>query len=134
MPQLRALYGIIYSATDHAPQRYRGRAWRWIIARSPSIGGVFHRIKLRRIAFPQLAQSAPLLREIYCETAEYDPENRSVQYRHPETQMDDTLHAINYLNALANAWHQSATAVGALGPPSVDAAIGGHFGTEGFPY
>jgi len=74
-----------------------------------------------------------LLREIYCETAEYDPENRSVRYLHPETQMDDTLHAINYLNVLANSWYQAASKLGGLGPPSVDHAIGGHFGTEGFP-
>jgi hypothetical protein len=89
------LFGMQYAATDHAPKPYRSRWLTWIIARSPSIGAVFHRIKMRRIAFPQLTQCAPLLREIYCETAEYDPQNRSVRYLHPETQMDDTLHALN---------------------------------------
>jgi hypothetical protein len=134
MPRLPRLYGMLYAATDHPPRPYRGRQLNWIIARSPSIGNVFHRIKMQWIAFPELSQSAPLLREIYCETALYDPENRSVQYRHPETQMDDTLHALNYLNALAYNWYQSAAKLGGLGPPSIDHQIGGHFGTEGFPY
>jgi hypothetical protein len=48
--------------------------------------------------------------------------------------MDDTLHAINYLNVMANGWYQTAAKVGALGPPSIDHAIGGQFGTEGFPF
>jgi hypothetical protein len=78
LPQLPRLFGMQYAATDHGPKAYRSRYLSWIIARSPSIGAIFHRIKMRRIAFPQLTQSAPLLREIYCETAEYDPHNRSV--------------------------------------------------------
>ena len=120
LPRLPKLFGMQYAATDHAPKPYRGRSLSWTIARSPSIGAVFHRIKLRRIAFPQLTQCASLLREIYCETAEYDPQNRSVRYLHPETQMDDTLHALNYLNVLANLWFQSAARLGGLSPPSVD--------------
>jgi hypothetical protein len=120
LPRLPKLFGMQYAATDHPPKRYRGRELSWIIARSPSIGTVFQRIKRRRIAFPQLAQCAHLLREIYCETAEYDPQNRSVRYIHPETQMDDTLHALNYLNVLASAWYQSAASIGALALPTID--------------
>jgi hypothetical protein len=131
LPRLPKLFGMQYAATDHAPKLYRGRWWSWIIARSPSIGFVFHRIKMRRVAFPQLAQCAPLLREIYCETAEYDPQNRSVRYLHPETQMDDTLHALNYLNALANLWYQNAARFGGLSPPSVDYQSCGYSGPGG---
>jgi len=131
LPRLPKLFGMQYAATDHAPKPYRGRWLSWIIARSPSIGAVFHRIKMRRVAFPQLTQSAPLLREIYCETAEYDPQNRSVRYLHPETQMDDTLHALNYLNVVATAWYQVAAAAGALGPPSVEYQTCPHFPIEG---
>jgi hypothetical protein len=131
---LPRLYGMQYAATDHAPKPYRGRCLSWIIARSPSIGAVFHRIKQRRIALPQLEQSAPFLREIYCETADYDAQNRSVKYIHPETQPDDTLHAINYLNALANLWYHQGAAVGGLGPPSVDGELTRASGAEGLPW
>jgi Phage terminase large subunit (GpA) len=108
LPRLPRLYGIQYSATDHAPTLYRDRSWNWIVARSPRIGAVFSQIKKRQIAFPRLDQCTALLREIYCETAEYDPQKRSVKYRHPADQPDDTLHALNYLNVLARAWHKSA--------------------------
>ena len=131
LPRLPKLFGMQYAATDHAPKPYRGRWLNWMIARSPSIGAIFHRIKMRRIAFPQLAQCAPLLGEIYCETAEYDPHNRSVRYLHPETQLDDTLHALNYLNALANYWYQSAAAQGGVGPPIIDYQSRGNFGGGG---
>jgi hypothetical protein len=105
MPRLPRLYGMQYAATDHAPKPYRGRWHSWIIARSPSIGAVFHRIKRRSILLPLLEEAAPFLPEIYCETADYDPQNRCVKYQHPETQPDDSLHAINYFNALATAWY-----------------------------
>ena len=131
LPRLHRLFGMQYAATDHAPKGYKSRYLSWIIARSPSIGTIFHRIKMRRISFPQLTQCAPLLREIYCETAEYDPQNRSVRYLHPETQMDDTLHALNYLNALANLWYQSAAAQGGLNPPNIDYQGCGTFGHGG---
>jgi hypothetical protein len=131
LPRLPRLFGMQYAATDHAPKGYRLRYLSWIIARSPSIGAIFHRIKMRRIAFPQLAECAPLLREIYCETAEYDPHNRSVRYLHPETQLDDTLHAINYLNTLANYWYHGAAAQGGIGPPIIDHPSRGNFGGGG---
>jgi hypothetical protein len=128
LPRLRSLFGMQYAAADHAPKGYRLRYLSWIIARSPSIGAIFHRIKMRRIAFPHLAQCAPLLGEIYCETAEYDPHNRSVRYLHPETQLDDTLHALNYLNALANYWYHTGAAQGTVGPPIVTPQSRGNFG------
>jgi len=134
LPRLPRLYGMQYAATDHAPKPYRGRCHSWIIARSPSIGAVFHRIKQRRIALPQLEQSSPFLREIYCETADYDAQNRSIKYLHPETQPDDTLHAINYFNALASFWYPRAAAVGGLGPPSVDGELMHFSGAEGLPW
>jgi hypothetical protein len=134
LPRLPRFFGMLYAATDHAPKPYKGRWLSWIIARSPSIGAVFHRIKQRRIALPQLEQSASLLREIYCETADYDAQNRSVKYLHPETQPDDTLHAINYLNALATLWYHNAAALGGLGPPSVDGELTHFCGAEGLPW
>jgi hypothetical protein len=131
MPRLPRLYAMQYAVTDHAPKPYRGRCLSWIIGRSASIGTVFHRIKQRRIWFPRLEESNPFLREIYCETADYDAQNRSIKYLHPETQPDDTLHAINYLNALVNLWYQQAAAFGGLGPPSVDGEVRNFSGTEG---
>jgi len=41
------------------------------------------------------------LPEIYCEVAEHNNEQRTIKYTHPETQPDDTLHAINYAATLA---------------------------------
>ena len=62
---------------------------------------VFVRIKKARIQFPRLWDCSSFLPEIWCETAEYDDHNRSIRYRHPETQPDDTLHSINYAAVLA---------------------------------
>jgi len=121
LPRLPCLIGMQYAATDHAPKRYGShRWWSWIIARSPSLGAVFSQIKRRRIFFPQLQQCAAFLREIYCETAEYDAQNRSVRYIHPENQADDTLHALTYLSVLASGWYRQAAANGALNNCSFD--------------
>ena len=62
---------------------------------------VFTRIKKQRIHFPRLEDVRPFLDEIWCEIAEYDEQQRSIKYTHPETQPDDTLHAVNYAAALA---------------------------------
>ena len=57
----------------------------------------------RNIAFssPRIEDCSSFLAEIWCESAEYDDHNRSIKYLHAETQPDDTLHAINYVTALA---------------------------------
>lgn len=99
--QLVALYAMSYSNSDQAPRQYKGRLWNWTIGRTPSIGMVFTRIKKKRIRFPRLEDCASFLDEIWCETAEYDDQNRTIKYTHPETQLDDTLHAINYAAALS---------------------------------
>lgn len=52
-----------------------------------------------------LADSAPFIDEIWCETAEYDDSQRAIKYTHPETQPDDVLHAINYASTLARYIH-----------------------------
>jgi hypothetical protein len=101
LTRLRGLYAILYSVADQQPQQYKGRLWNWTIGRTPSLGMVFTRIKTQRIHFPRLADSSSFLSEIYCETAEYDDHHRSIKYTHPETQPDDTLHAINYAATLA---------------------------------
>jgi len=134
LPRLPRLFAMSYAATDHPPKRYRDRWWNWIVARSPTIGAVFGRIKKRQIAFPRLEQCTALLREIYCETAEYDPQKRSVRYIHPANQTDDTLHALNYLNVLGAAWYQSATATGSLTPRNIDSEISGFSGVGGLPW
>jgi Phage terminase large subunit (GpA) len=46
LPRLPRLFGMQYAATDHAPKGYKSRYLSWIIARSPSIGAIFHRIKM----------------------------------------------------------------------------------------
>ena len=101
LPRLYGLYAVFYSTADQQPRQYKGRLWKWTIGRTPSIGMVFTRIKRQRILFPRLEDCSSFLGEICCETAEYDDHNRSIKYRHPETQADDTLHSLNYATALA---------------------------------
>jgi hypothetical protein len=100
LPRLHGLYAMFYSAADQRPRQYKGRLWNWTIGRTPSIGMVFTRIKKQRIHFPRLEDCSSFLDEIWCETAEYDDHNRTIKYTHPETQPDDTLHAINYAATL----------------------------------
>lgn len=101
VPQLMGLYAMFYSAADQTPRQYKGRLWNWTIGRTPSIGMVFTRIKKQRIRFPRIEDCSSFLDEIWCETAEHDDHNRAIRYTHPETQQDDTLHAINYAATLA---------------------------------
>ena len=68
---------------------------------------VFTRVKNRRLDLPRLADSAPFIDEIWCETAEYDDSQRTIKYTHPETQPDDVLHAINYASTLARYIHDA---------------------------
>lgn len=98
---IEVMYGITYAVADQQPQQYKGRLYRWSIGRTPSLGMVFTRVKNRRLDLPRLADSAPFIDEIWCETAEYDDSQRTIKYTHPETQPDDVLHAINYASTLA---------------------------------
>jgi hypothetical protein len=100
LPRVLGLYAMFYSAADQQPRQYKGRLWNWTIGRTPSLGMVFTRIKKQRLLFPRLNDCSSFLSEIWCETAEYDDHNRSIRYLHPETQPDDTLHAVNYATAL----------------------------------
>ena len=100
VPQLAALYAIFYSAADQEPRQYRGKLWNWTIGRTPSIGMIFTRIKKHRILFPRVEDCSSFLDEIWCETADYDEHRRTIRYTHPETQQDDTLHAVNYAATL----------------------------------
>lgn len=89
------LFAILYSATDQPPRR-DGILMKWTVGRSATIGGLFSRVKKKRILFPRVEQSGSLLDEFDCEVAEYDDINRTVKYSHPETQPDDAMHATNY--------------------------------------
>ncbi len=101
LPKLAALYAMFYVVSDQQPRQYKGRLWNWSVGRTPSIGMIFTRVKKQRIRFPRLADCASFLDEIWCETAEYDQHQRTIKYTHPESQPDDTLHAINYAAMLA---------------------------------
>jgi len=103
MPNVVGLYAMIYSVADHEPRQYKGRLWNWTIGRTPSLGMVFTRVKKQRICFPRLEDCSSFLDEIWCEVAEYDDHKRTIKYTHPETQPDDTLHALNYAVVLARA-------------------------------
>ncbi len=99
------LYGIIYSAADHAPHQ-ENVLWQWTVNRTVSIGLVYTLVKKGRIVFPRVADSGSFLDEMACELAEYDEKQRSVRYTHPDNQQDDALHAMNYALLMANRWLQ----------------------------
>ncbi len=101
LPQVSGLYAVFYSVADQRPQQYKGRLWNWTIGRTPSLGMVFTRIKKELLRFPRLTDCSSFLPDIWCETAQYDEHKRAIIYTHPETQQDDTLHAVNYVTALA---------------------------------
>jgi hypothetical protein len=103
MPSLEGLYAMYYSVSDQAPRQYKGRLWNWTIGRTASIAMVFTRVKKKRISFPRIEDCSSFVDEIWCEVAEYDDHHRTIKYTHPETQQDDTLHAINYGAVLARA-------------------------------
>ncbi len=89
------LYAILYSAADHPP-RADGILTKWTVNRSASLGVVLSRVKKQQILFPRWEDSGSYLDEFAAEVAEYDDENRTIRYSHPETQPDDALHATNY--------------------------------------
>ena len=94
------LYAILYSAVEHKPH-LEGVLWKWTVNRSATIGAVFTRVKKRQMLFPHVNECGSFLDEFACEVAEYDDLNRTVRYSHPESQLDDTLHATNYALVMA---------------------------------
>jgi len=89
------LYAILYSNSEQAP-RQDGVLWKWTVDRSASIGAVFSRVKKKTIIFPDVRESGSFLDEFACEVLEYDDDQRSGRFVHPETMPDDALHATNY--------------------------------------
>lgn len=101
----RSIIGVLYSASDHPPVR-DGPLLRWTVQRTGTLATVFTLVKKRRIRFPRVEAIGTFLDEFACEYAEYDTENRTIRYCHPETQPDDCLHATNYA-LLAAGLHMS---------------------------
>ena len=93
------LYAIIYSATDQEPFPY-GKLVKWTINRSASIGATFSRIKKRMLHFPRVQECGEFLDEFVVELAEYDDQERTIRYTHPDGLPDDALHAANYLQQI----------------------------------
>ena len=105
--QAQGMYAILYSASNHEP-RSDGVLTKWTVDRSASIGALFTRVKKRQISFPRVSDCGTFLDEFACEYVEFDDRSRSVRYAHPESQMDDALHATNYALVVAvRAFHQN---------------------------
>lgn len=100
------LYAICYSQVGQEPIQ-DGMLWKWTLGRSQSIGSVFGRIKKQMIGFPNVQESGSFLDEFACEMAEYDDEQRSIRFIHPENAQDDALHATNYLLAIGVRCHHA---------------------------
>lgn len=89
------LFAILYSAADHEPYQ-DGVLVKWTVNRSATIGVLFGRVKKQTLLLPRVEEMGSYLDEFACEIAEYDDQQRSIKYTHPETQQDDALHATNY--------------------------------------
>ena len=76
--------------------RERTVSWKWTVGRSQSLGTVFSRVKKQMVIFPNARESGSFLDEFACEVLEYDDDQRSGRFVHPETMPDDALHATNY--------------------------------------
>lgn len=110
LQQRLPLYAMLYGNADAEP-RQDGVLWKWTVGRSRAMGNVFARVKKKSIFFPAVADVSSYLEEIACEIAEYDDEQRSIRYTHPEGQPDDALHALTYLLAIAiRAYHAGGAA------------------------
>ena len=93
--QSRGLYAIFYSLTDGEPFA-DGMLTRWTVSRSGTLGAVFSRIKKKMLLFPRKEDSNTYLEEFACQITEYDDYSRTMKYTHPDSQLDDALHATNY--------------------------------------
>jgi len=89
------MWGIFYGVDTQPPQPH-GVMTQWVVGRTPTIGGLFTRIKMQLLRFPRVTESGPFLDEFTCELAEFDEGMRIVKYSKPDDRRDDALHATNY--------------------------------------
>jgi hypothetical protein len=97
---LRGFYGMLYAAHTEDPTPH-GVITRWNIGRTPTIGGMFGRIKLKLLLFPQVSQSGSFLDDFVNVVGEFDDSNRVLRYTKPDDRQDDCVHATNYAELLA---------------------------------
>ncbi len=97
---LRGFYGMLYAADTETPKPH-GALTRWNIGRTPTIGRMFGRIKLKLLLFPQVSQSGSFLDDFVNVVGEFDDSNRVLRYTKPDDRQDDCVHATNYAELLA---------------------------------
>jgi hypothetical protein len=97
---LRPNFWGIYYGGDTQPPIPHGVLTRWTLGRTPTIGGVFSRVKMQTIEFPRVREAGSYLDEFACVLAEFDDHLRTVRYTKPEDRRDDALHATNYAQML----------------------------------
>ena len=103
------LYGILYSQSNHAPQR-DGLVTTWTVHRTASIAMLFTRVKKQSLHFPRLADCDRFLDDFSCEIAEHKDYQREVRYIHPDNQQDDALHSATYALLVATRYHNAGRA------------------------
>jgi phage terminase large subunit GpA-like protein len=94
------IVGMHYSEETQDP-RPAGAMWKWIIGKTPTIGGLFSRVKMKLIQFPRATECGSFLDEFTCVLAEYDDDMRAIRYTKPDDRRDDAMHALNYGELLA---------------------------------
>jgi hypothetical protein len=94
------VFGIHYSTVDQEPTA-DGVLRQWTISRTGSISTLLTKIKLRKVRFPRVADCGTFLDEFAGLLAERDDYNRSIKFTHTPGQFDDSVHAANYLHAVA---------------------------------
>lgn len=95
------IYSIFYSTSEQKPYS-EGHLKKWTVDRSATLGQVFTRIKTQKIMFPPASDCGSFLDEFLAVYEEYDSYNRRIRYAHPENQLDDTVHAVNYALIIAD--------------------------------
>lgn len=98
--RIRDMFAILYSFVDQEPHQSGGLT-KWTVSRSASIGMLFSRVRTQMILFPRKSDCGAFLDDFACVTAEHDSTMWTVQYGHPESQLDDAMHSTNYALLLA---------------------------------
>jgi hypothetical protein len=98
------IVGMFYSVDTQAPMQ-TGQMMKWTIGKTPTIGGLFSRVKMKLIRFPRVTECGSFFDEFTCVLAEYDDDMRMVRYTKPDDRRDDAVHALNYSELLALRLH-----------------------------
>lgn len=97
----KRITAIYYAGSMGTPQEVTSSEVRWTVDRTRVLSDIYTRIKANKITFPHQNDVAGLLADLWHETAEYDPQQRSLRYFCSPGHLDDVLHAMAYSLAVS---------------------------------